>query len=244
MEERRFPCVPAMVFLPSDFIIDALLRLQIWRRQLHIIFGVHLGEGRHDKGLTDIQIEAAVRGQLVQPLCRCTEVAVVLPPCSTRRPRLTQTEDACVLRIEVLLPLPVYAPIIAYKTSCFTIRRCHRHIINLMLPLNARNRGRLSSNAPCTLQIQAKRTVFLAGMVLGRFFRTHPTHIGSTGSLRCPCVEIQAALPVPILIIQLCCITICHIFTRVIRISRSDPRRTEINLCECAGIAHLTFIII
>ena len=232
-----------MLCLPSHLIVDALLWFQPRRRCLTVIFGVHLGEGRHHKGLTDVQIGTAVRAQLVQPLCRCTEVAVVLILCCPCRPCLTQSEDTCILRIKVLFPLSVYAPVVTYKTSRFIPRFCRRHIIKLMFPLNTRNRRGLFANPPRALQIQAKRTVFLAGMVLGRFFCPRRVHISRTDSLRCPSVEIQTALPVPILIIQLCCITICGIFTRIVRISNSDPCRAEINLRERARVTHLTFMI-
>ena len=234
----------AVILLPSDFIVDALLRLQIRCCFLHIIFGVHLGERRHHKGLTDIQIEAAVTIQLVQPLRRGTEVAVVLVPRSARRPRLAQPEYPRILCIEALLPLPIYAPVIAHKASRFIARSCHCHIINFMLPINTGNHGGLFTDTPGTLQIQTKRTVFFTGMVSARRFCPHSGHIRRTSPLCFPRVEVQATLPVPILIVQLGRISIGNVFTRIIGGTCHDSRRTEVNMCEGTCIAHLTFIII
>ena len=139
MEERGLPRMSVMFLLPPDFIVDALLRTQIGCCHLAVIVGIHLGKGRHDKGLADIQINAVLAVELVQPLRRSTEVMIVLPARSTCRPCLAQPEDAGVAFVKPLLPLAEYAPVVA-RITCI-IRTCIRGNIrkSLMHKINSQN---------------------------------------------------------------------------------------------------------
>ena len=200
MEERRLPMMSAVILLPSDLIVDALLRLQIRCRPLHIIIGVHLGERRHHKGLTDIQIDAAVTVQLMQPLYRGTEVAVVLPSCCSSRPRLAQTEDTRILCIKALLPLPIQPPIVAYITCSCLCTECREERVCLMFHAESSNCCGLSTNMPGTLEIHAVCHILLP------FIRSSigcPVRLDIIGTVVCHCprIEIQAAFPSSILIV-------------------------------------------
>ena len=229
MEECRLPCMPLMIALPSDFIVHALLRFQIGRRLLSTVITIHLGKGWHDKGLADVQIDAAVRIQFVQPLCRGTEVAVILTACSSRCPRLTQPKDSRIVCIKFLLPLGKQSPIIARITLILIAGRCRQCRIYLMLNAHAKSDTRLRFYFPCALHIRSIGHILFTRVIQSvRWPCTcSPIEVDKSGIFQRPRIEVKTAPPVRIMVVQLRDILLCLILAPIVLLTDTNVLRSR-----------------
>ena len=165
VEQCSLPRMPAVRLLPTDLIVDPLLRPQIGCCLLSAVIRIHLGERRHDKGLRDVQIGAALRIELMQPLCRGAEVAVVLTACRPCRPRLAQTEYPRILCIKALLPLSEQSPVVACVPLVIRAGRCRQLRIDLTPEIHADDRRGSRMNLPRALHIDPIRRILFTRVI-------------------------------------------------------------------------------
>ena len=239
--------------LPTNLIIDALLRFEIW---IGIPSGArreHLPKLGHDEGLGDVQIEVIVLIQTVNELPGRTEIIVVHILRRAACPRLPCAQDEVVLIVDLLIPLSKHTPLITVIFLTFFCKYCGQNPIDFMFTGQTKNQASLIAQLPFMLSVKPISNMLLFS--IATFIRLYKIAVGSC-LIFPPCIPIgfnradiviNTAFPFLITIIRLSRIPNSRIFSVINKLAdlqmtgrRHAYRREGVNIFV---IAHGSFIM-